>query len=103
MVQRAGGPRFLLEAAQAVRIIRDLRGQHFDRDVPVQSRIAGAIDLAHAPGSEECDYLMRAESVSWNYAHPAVSLFWPHQIVEGQVRHEPDAHRQRRFIREEQR
>ena len=49
VVEGAGGPRFLLEAAQAVGVVRHLPGQDFDGDVAVQAGIASPIYLAHAP------------------------------------------------------
>ena len=40
MVQRGCGLRFAREALHAVRVRRELSGQDFQRDGPVQSRIA---------------------------------------------------------------
>ena len=50
MVQCGGGARFLLESVEAIDIGRKRDGQHFDRDVASQSRIARPVDLAHAAG-----------------------------------------------------
>ncbi len=41
-----------LEPRQAIGIGRELVRQHLDRDVAVQLRVAGAVDLAHAAGAE---------------------------------------------------
>jgi uncharacterized iron-regulated membrane protein len=41
--------RYLLEAAQVVRVDREGGGQHLDRDLAPEARVARAIDLAHAP------------------------------------------------------
>ena len=49
MIQRGGGARLLLEAAEALLIGADLRGQHLDGDLTTEARIAGAIDLRDPP------------------------------------------------------
>jgi len=41
------------EALQAVRVRRELSGQDFQRDGPVQSRIAREVDLSHSAGTEQ--------------------------------------------------
>src|SRR6266851_3487716 len=48
MVQCRSGTRFLLETAQAVRIRRKRAGQHFNRDIPMQTQVASAIHFPHA-------------------------------------------------------
>ena len=40
VVQRRGGERFLLEAAQTIRIPGELGGQNFDGDLAIESRVA---------------------------------------------------------------
>ncbi len=52
VVQRAGGARLVLEAAQALRVGGEHLGQHLDGDVAVQPPVARAIHLAHPAGSE---------------------------------------------------
>ena len=47
---------FALESRQPFRIVGNVGGQHFDRDVALQFRVAGAIDLSHAAGTKRgCD------------------------------------------------
>ena len=53
MVQRGCGLRFAREALHAVRVRRELSGQDFQRDGPVQSRIAREVDLSHSAGTEQ--------------------------------------------------
>src|SRR5947207_15354536 len=48
VIERGGCPRLPLEAAQTIRVVYDARGQHLDRHIAVQLRIARAIDLAHS-------------------------------------------------------
>ena len=62
MIQRGRGARFLLEAAQTIGVGGEGRGQHLDGDIAPEPRIARAIHLAHAPGSDEGDDLVRAET-----------------------------------------
>ncbi len=61
MVQDARGLRFLLEAAQAVRVGRERRRQHLDRDVAPEPGILRAIDLAHSTGADRLEDLVGAE------------------------------------------
>ena len=52
MVQRREDLRFALEPRQALGIVRERVGQDLDRDVAIELRVAGPIDLAHAAGAE---------------------------------------------------
>lgn len=47
MIEQARRARFLLEAAQAVRVRGVRSRQYLDREVPSQPRVPGAIHLAH--------------------------------------------------------
>jgi hypothetical protein len=55
MAEGAGGTGFLLEAPQALRVVHARVGQNLDRHVAAQARVAGTVDLAHAPGPEGSD------------------------------------------------
>ncbi len=60
MVERAGRARFAVEALQRFRA--GLAAAYaFDRHLAAESRIAGAVDLAHAAGTEQRDDLVRPE------------------------------------------
>ena len=59
MIQRGEHARLALEPRQPVRIVNDRIGKDLDRDLAVEARIAGAIDLAHATGAERADDLDR--------------------------------------------
>ena len=62
VVQRPGRLRLLLEAPQAVRVLRVRGGQDLDRDVALQPRVAGAIDLAHPARADRAEDLVRPET-----------------------------------------
>ena len=50
--QRGDGARLLLEAAKLIGIGGTCLRDHLDRDVAAEPRIAGAVDLTHAAGTE---------------------------------------------------
>jgi len=47
-----GGAGFGLESSGARGIVRDMDGQHFERDIAAESGVAGAVDLPHSSGAE---------------------------------------------------
>ncbi len=53
MIQRGGGARFTLEAAEPIGIGGEGRRQDLDRDVTAEAPVAGAVHLAHAAGAEQ--------------------------------------------------
>ena len=61
MVERRGGARLLLEAAQPIGIGRERGGQDLDRDLASEPRVARAVDLAHAAGAERREDLVRTQ------------------------------------------
>ena len=61
MIQRRRAPRLAFEAREAIGIGREELGQHLDRDVASEPRIARAIDLAHPACAERAGDLVRAE------------------------------------------
>lgn len=74
MIERGDGTRFLLEAAQAVGITGERRGENLERDVAAETRIARAIDLAHSPGPERSKNFIRPEKRSSTERHPVPIL-----------------------------
>jgi hypothetical protein len=68
MVEGAGNPGLLLEAAEPLGI-GDFLGENLDRDLALQARVTGAVDLAHAPRSEPPHDLVRAESKACLESH----------------------------------
>ena len=61
MVQRGEDLGFPLEAGQLIRVGRERLGQHLERHVPVELRVAGLIHLAHAAPTNQADHFVRAE------------------------------------------
>ena len=52
VVQRRGGARFALESRQRLRVARPLVGQELQGHRPVQARVLGPVDDAHAATAE---------------------------------------------------
>ena len=52
VVQRGDGAGLSLEPLLQVWVTRHMLGQDLDSDGAVQARVAGFVDLAHAPGAE---------------------------------------------------
>jgi hypothetical protein len=64
VVERGQGFGFALEPLQAFRLRGQLRRQHLQRHVTLESEIAGAVDLAHPPGPKGPEDLVGAEACS---------------------------------------
>src|SRR5687767_12489726 len=62
MVQRGEHARLTAEAREALGIVSNRRREDLDGDVTPERQVAGAIDLAHRPGTERADDLERAEA-----------------------------------------
>jgi hypothetical protein len=52
MIERGEQLGFAAEPREPFGIIGDLRRQHFERDVAMQSGVPRAVDLAHAAGAD---------------------------------------------------
>ena len=63
MVERAGGSGVRFEALDALRISGAGSRQRLDRDVAIQARIVGAIDLAHASCADDVVDFVRPSRV----------------------------------------
>ena len=67
MIERRGGPRFLLEAIEPVSVGGKVGGQKLDRHVARQSGVARAPDLAHPAGANLSDGgVVREASIGGN-------------------------------------
>ena len=62
---------FALETRAPSGVVGERLPEDFDRDVPPQSRIAGAIHLAHGAITEQADDLIRSECVARPQPHRA--------------------------------
>ena len=66
MIERGHGHRLAAQTLARVRVSRQLAWQELDRDLTIEPRVAGAIDLAHAAGPDRRDDLVRAEAAARN-------------------------------------
>jgi len=75
VVEGGGGAGLLDEAGAAVRVGEAIGGQDLDRDLAAEAGVAGAVDLAHAPGAEGGEHLVRPEFRPGSEAHAAQRKF----------------------------
>jgi len=61
--------RLALEARERCRVVRERLGDHLDRNVTPEPRIAGTIDGAHAAGAERRDDFVATETRSGSQRH----------------------------------
>ncbi len=61
VIERGDRPRLALEAPEAVRVAGQGLGQDLDRHLAAEPRVARAVDLAHPPGPDEAEDLVRPE------------------------------------------
>ena len=55
----------VLEALPHLHIVGEMVGQHLERDVAAQPRVAGAIDLTHATGADGREHFELRETCTW--------------------------------------
>jgi hypothetical protein len=55
IIQRSEDLRFTCEAGETVRVERNRRREHFQRNVALQLGVAGALDFAHAARAKQAD------------------------------------------------
>ncbi len=71
MVERRDRARLAVEPMEAVGVVRRRVGQQLQGDLAPQTRVAGAVDLAHAALSERSEDLVGAELFSGGQGHAA--------------------------------
>jgi peroxiredoxin len=71
MIERCQHLRLALQSRQSIGVVEERRGKRLDGDVAIQSRIARAIDFAHAAGAQRSGDLIGAESSSNRESHIA--------------------------------
>ena len=69
VVERRRRARLLLEALQAVRVLRERRRQHLDRDLAPEPRVLRPVDLSHPAGAERREDLVGAELCAGGERH----------------------------------
>jgi hypothetical protein len=78
MIERRKRPRLAFEAVAELGIARERLGEDFDRDRPIQARVARAIHLTHAAGTEGPQHFVRTEAVASGQRHLlGNSTLWP--------------------------
>ena len=68
-IQRRERPGLARETCEPFLVARQEIGQHLDRNVAMELRITGAIDLAHAARANQRDDFVRAEASSGGQTH----------------------------------
>ncbi len=76
MIERAGGLRFDVKAPQQLVISYERRQHQLDRDIPIQPRVTGAENCAHAAGTDEPGDLVRADSRADGDGHSGGEVRW---------------------------
>src|SRR5262249_1402485 len=69
VIEDARGARLLLEALQAVRLLRVRRRQDLDRDFAAEARILRAVDLSHAARAQRRSNLVWSEPGAGGESH----------------------------------
>ena len=62
VIQRRESLGFTLEAREPISVVRERLGQDLDRDVAIQLRVAGPINLPHAPFADAGDNFVDTET-----------------------------------------
>ena len=68
VVQRGDGAGF---AREALAVLGVVSLEDFERDVALEARVAGPVDLAHAPDAEQGDDFVGAKALAWQQIHRA--------------------------------
>ena len=69
VVECRRGLGFLLESTEPIGIAGEGGGEDFDGDVAVQTRVPGAINLAHAACTQRRHDFIRPEFYAWSEGH----------------------------------
>ncbi len=70
VAERCEHPRLALEAREPLGVLRQVLGQHLDRDVAAEARIPRAVHLAHAADAEGRDDLVGTDARARRDRHP---------------------------------
>ena len=71
-----------LESRQAVCVASPRVGKHLDGDVPLQTSVAGTVDLAHASHADQRDDFIGSEASAGQQAHDGSRL----DVLTGSIR-----------------
>jgi hypothetical protein len=74
VVEGAGQPSLALKALEQRRVAAEGFGHDFERDVPLQARVAGSVDFGHSAGAHQRDDLVGANPCARLKTHRAGRL-----------------------------
>jgi len=74
VVEGGDGAGLLLEAAQAIGIVAQLGREDLDGDVAAEAGVAGAVHLAHPPGPDQVEDLVRPQPHAGGKGHGKLRL-----------------------------
>jgi len=86
MVERGDGARFSLETVARDWIGGDVRREYFDRDRPIEPRVARLVDFAHSPGADPHRELVRTDAAAFQNAGQGVVRGQTRRPLEKRVR-----------------
>src|SRR5262245_4460504 len=69
MIERSENLRLASESGEPLGIVSVRVGQNLQRDVPVELGVAGAVDLAHATGTNGSEDFVRTEAGAGREGH----------------------------------
>ena len=69
VTQRGKRPGLALEAQQALFVVRESLGQHLERDLTLETRVPGEVDLAHASAAQWAEDLIEGERLADGQGH----------------------------------
>ena len=69
VVERREHLRLALEPRETIGVARECLGQHLQRDVAIELRVARTPHLAHAAGTEQCDDFITTKNTTGGYRH----------------------------------
>ncbi len=69
VTQSGDGTGLALEPLEPLRVAGHLLGQHLDRDLAPETRVPRPVDLAHPPGPELVEDLVRPEALTCHQSH----------------------------------
>jgi hypothetical protein len=62
----------VLETLVRLAPLHDVAGEHLDRNITLEARVASAVDLSHAAAADTRDHLIRSESSAGTDSHGIV-------------------------------
>ena len=76
VLQRGHGPRLAQEPLARRRVAGQGGGQHLDRHIALETRVARPVDLPHAAGANGADDFVRPEPSAGGDSHRCQEILW---------------------------